>query len=130
MVSRMRRGSVLVAVLVVLVIAELALVGVVVRSGRDAALIVRSAEATRALYGAEAGLALAARELALGLDEDGDGSIGGVSDNSQDDDDPSIGGALVVVRRVDGPEGTTLVAVGRLGQARREISARAEVAGP
>ncbi len=69
---------------------------------------------------------MAVRELIEVADEDLDGGIGTISDDSDDNTDPAIGNArFVVVAAVDTPAPgvTTLTSRGRSGEARREMQA-------
>lgn len=120
-----RRGTVLVAVVAALVLLQLIIVGVVVSGARDHDLTARRAETMRAFYAAEAGMNMAIRELMLDTDEDGDGGIGTVSDDSNDATDPAIGGGSGRVRVTSDMTGavTTLTSNGRAGIARRSLAA-------
>jgi hypothetical protein len=57
-------------------------------------------------------------------DQDGDGTIGTISDDSDDGTDPSVGNAqFVVTADADTPVAgqTTLTSAGRSGEARRQM---------
>ncbi len=101
-------------------------IGVVLGGARDQDLTIRRLDSVRAFYAAEAGMNMAIREMMLDEDEDGDGEIGTISDDSSDASDPLLGGARVVVTRdvVDGT--TTLTSKGRSGLARRHLEADIE----
>ncbi len=118
------RGGAAVAVLVALVLLQLAVVGVVVSGGRETTLTARRLETVRSFYAAEAGVNMAIRELSVGADEDADGGIGSISDDSDDSTDPLLAGARVRVEMTDESDGSTLLAsIGRQGDATRRIEA-------
>lgn len=123
---RRRRGSVAVAVLLVLLLVGLFMVGIVSGTARDLDLSARRLESVRAFYAAEAGVNMAVRELMINTDEDGDGTVGSISDDADDATDPAIGNARVQVSvTIAGPP-RTLVSSGRDGAARREITTMVE----
>ena len=68
-----RRGTVAVAVLLVLLLTSLFVIGLVSGAARDQDLSGRRMETVRAFYAAEAGINMAMREFSVGADEDGDG---------------------------------------------------------
>jgi hypothetical protein len=110
-----------VAMIVLLMLANLIIVGLVLGTGRDHEMTVRRVESIEALYAAEAGVNMAVRELAQNVDEDGDGTVGTISDDGNAANDPTRGSAaLVVTLSVDGNE-STLTAKGRSGIAQRHI---------
>lgn len=89
---------------------------------------------TGAFYGAESGLEMALRELNLdsGNDIDSDGTIGTISDNGNDADDPALASGAYHVTR-DDDDATLYRAVGRPVQTgsfwtgfQRRIEARIE----
>ncbi len=65
---------------------------------------------TGAFYAAESGLEMALRELAQANDIDSDGTIGTISDNGNDADDPSLATGAV---HVSNPAASTHEATGR-----------------
>ena len=126
--SARHRGQVAIAMVVILVIVDLIIVGMVISGGRDHDLTVKRMDTVRAFYAAEAGMNMAIRELMENLDEDVDGMVGTVSDDDpvDDDNDPVLGNAQVVVTALeDDPEQgqTRLTSQGRSGDARREMEA-------
>ncbi|MCP3905441.1 MAG: hypothetical protein GY715_17590 [Planctomycetes bacterium] len=119
---RSRRGAAVVATIVALVVLNLVVVTMVFASGRDQDLSVRRLETVQAFYAAEAGMNMAIRETITGAgDEDGDGLAGTVSDDADDNTDPTVGwGRVAVVQTASGTR-FTVTSRGRAGSARREI---------
>lgn len=126
MKHRARRGSAAVAAVIVMAILGLIVVAVVAGGARDQDLTVKRLQTVRAFYAAEAGMNMAIRELAGGVDEDGDGSVGGISDDGDDTNDPMFGSATVSVSAAEGAGELTLTSRGRAGDARRTIEAQLE----
>ena len=112
-----RRGTALAAFIGALVVVQIKVIAVTLRATHDAELIARSSEGMQALYAAEGALQLAYREMALGVDEDGDGAIGGVSDDGDPANDPLIGPGAAWATVID----AQLLARARSGVARRQI---------
>jgi hypothetical protein len=109
---------------VFLIVVDLIIVGFVVGIGRDHNLTVHRMQTLEAMYAAEAGVNMSIREMMNAADEDGDGAIGTISDDSDDGTDPSVGNArFVVTAAADTPVAgqTTLTSAGRSGEARRTI---------
>ncbi len=92
-----RRGTVLVAIIALLLIAEVAILGLALNLSRQQHLAVDRLETVRAFYAAEAGMNMAMREVVLNSDEDGDGGIGSISDDGDAGTDPTFGLAGVSV---------------------------------
>ena len=88
-----RRGTALAVVL----IAEIAVLTLILNTARHQHLAVDRVETVRAFYAAEAGTAMALRELVVNIDEDGDGTVGSISNDGNPDNDPSFGSAHVSV---------------------------------
>ena len=119
--KRARRGLSAVVMVAVLLLVGLAIMGVVISGSRHQDLTVHRVDTVRAFYAAEAGANMAIRELVEDTDEDGDGTVGTISDDGNAVNDPALGVArLVVTQSVSGAE-TTLTSTGRAGGARREI---------
>jgi hypothetical protein len=119
-----RRAVAAVAMVVILLIVDLIIVGIVVGLSRDHDLTVRRMQTLEAMYAAEAGVNMSIRELMNDADEDGDGTTGTISDDSNDANDPTLGNArFVVTAAADTPAAgqTTLTSAGRSGEARRKI---------
>ncbi len=124
-VRRVRRGIALIATVVVLLTLNLLILSFVLNSGRDHDLTVRRLETVEAAYAAEAGVNMSIREMIGFTDEDGDGTVGSISDDGDSDNDPAIGNArFIVTISVDVPVvgQTTLISTGRSGQARRTMT--------
>ena len=90
---RTRRGTVLVAVLIAMVVVQLAVVGAVLGGARDQDLTVLRIEGARAFYAAEAGANMAMREWITQTDADGDGGVGTISNDGNENNDPALGNA-------------------------------------
>ncbi len=118
-----RQAVVAVAMVVVLLIIDLAIVGIVIGLSRDHDLTVRRLRTVEAAYAAEAGVNMSIREMMNVLDEDGDTKIGGISDNDNAADDPAIGNARFFVDYDDSnyPPEWKLTSEGRSGDARRRM---------
>jgi hypothetical protein len=119
-----RRAVAAVAMVVLLLALNLIIVGMVIGLSRDHDLTIRRMQTVEAMYAAEAGVNMSIRELMNDADEDGDGTIGTISDDSNDGNDPTLGNAqLVVTAAADTPAAgqTTLTSEGRSGDARRKI---------
>ncbi|MHC4716245.1 MAG: hypothetical protein ACYS5V_04690 [Planctomycetota bacterium] len=119
-----RRALAAVAMVAVLIILNLIVVGLVVGLGRDHSLTVHRMQTIEAMYAAEAGMNMSIREMMYDLDEDGDGAVGTISDDSDDGTDPDVGNArFVVTAATDTPAAgqTTITSAGRSGEARRTI---------
>jgi hypothetical protein len=119
-----RRALAAVAMVVVLIIIDLIVVGMVVGLGRDHHLTVHRMQTLEAMYAAEAGMNMSIREMMYDLDEDGDGAVGTISDDSDDGTDPGVGNArFVVTAAADTPAAgqTTLTSAGRSGEAQRKM---------
>lgn len=118
--SRQRRGVALVVVLLLLLI--LATTGItyvaLVGTGHDATI--HQWQSLQALYAAEAGFEMAMQELAKGEDVDSDGTIGGISDDGNPANNPSVGLGTVDVSYSEGAS-RVVTATGRAGQAERVI---------
>ena len=119
-----RRAVAAVTMVVILLIVDLMIVGIVVGLSRDHDLTVRRMQTIEAMYAAEAGVNMSIRELMNDADEDGDGTTGTISDDSNDANDPTLGNAqFVVTAAADTPAAgqTTLTSEGRSGEARRKV---------
>jgi hypothetical protein len=118
------RGVAAVAMVVILLMIDLIVVGLVVGLGRDHNLTVHRLQTIESMYAAEAGMNMSIREMMISADEDGDGTIGTISDDSDDGTDPTLGNArFVVTATADTPYvgQTTLTSMGRSDEARRKM---------
>ncbi len=119
--SSNRRGTAAVSMIIVLMLLDLIIVGMVIGGARDHDLTIRRIETIQSFYAAEAGMNMAIREMMNNADEDGDGTIGTISDDATPANDPTFGPAqVVVIITIAGPP-TTLRSKGRSGDARREV---------
>ena len=121
--SNNRRGTAAVSMIIVLILLNLIIVGMVIGGARDHNLTIRRIETIQSFYAAEAGMNMAIRETITVTDEDGDGTVGSISDDANDANDPTFGQAQVVVTTVTVFPQTTLTSQGRSGNSRREIQA-------
>lgn len=113
-----------VAMVATLMIINLLVVGMIVSQARDHHLTVRRVETIASFYAAEAGMNMSMREMFENADEDGDGWIGGISEDSNPDNDPMLGNAqFFVTTSESSPQGpqTTITSEGRSGQAKRTM---------
>ena len=83
-----RRGVVIVAVVVLLVLVGFIVLGTVHGGAREQELNIRGWETLLAFYAAEAGMNMAAREIITDVDEDADGTVGSISDDDDDETTP------------------------------------------
>lgn len=88
--SSIRRGTAVAAMVIVMAVIGLIVTGLVLSGSRDQDLTVRRLESARAFYAGEAAANMAVKEIVDGVDYDGDGHVGGVSDDSSNATDPTI----------------------------------------
>src|SRR4051812_7960525 len=121
-----RRGAVGIAVIALLVIVQLVIVAAVISGARDQDMMVQRLNSERAFYACESGANMAIRELVVGIDEDGDGKIGGISDDGNAANDPSLSGARF--SSVWSTVGATITAnpTGRMGSTLRKATVTVE----
>ena len=117
-----RRGTAAVMMVVVLIVVTVAVVGMTVGGAREFDLSERRIETIQAFYASEAGMNMAVREILLIVDEDGDGSIGTISDDGNDANNPSFGIGRVVVTSASIDGNTMLTSSGTAGQAIRRVT--------
>lgn len=125
-----RRGIAALALVIILAILSLTVVGMVLGGARDQDLTVSRLETLRAMYAAEGGAAMAIREVKANADYDGDGQIGGVSDDGNSTNNPTIGGARVWVDRTASGSGATLDVKGSTSVSRRNLQLAVTQAAP
>ena len=106
--------------IIVLIIAELVIIGIVLGGARDQDLSVTRLSTVHAFYAADAGMNMALREIATATDDDGDGEIGSISDDGNDANDLDIGPAQVRVSVDRTALATTLTSTARCGEAMRD----------
>ncbi len=117
MTRHSRRALVIVAMLIVLMMLGLVIMNMVWAVAKDSDLIVKRLDTLQAFYASEGGMNCAIRELMQNSDEDGDGSIGGISNDGDPVSDPTIGRGRVVVESLAG----TITSTGRCGESTRRI---------
>ncbi len=120
---RSRRGSVLAAVIVLLLILEIAVASLLMSSTNEQSVGVDRLDTVRAFYAAEAGTQMALREMMLGRDEDGDGVVGGVSDDGDATTNPRFGNASVHVMVTIVAGAMVVTSDGSCGKAMRIVQA-------
>lgn len=109
--------------IVLMLVLEMVIIGMVISGARDQDLTVRRLETVQSFYAAEAGMNMGIREMMTSTDHDGDGTIGTISNDGDDSNDPILGQARVCVySRFDSGD-TTLISEGRSGEARRRMEA-------
>jgi hypothetical protein len=123
-----RRGSAMVAILVALMALQMVVAVLVLSGARSDDLTARSIAGLRAQYAGDAALNMALREAFLNLDEDGDGSIGGVSGDALASNDPAIGAARASVTATLVGGDRTLSVSARSDEAQRSASATVRAA--
>jgi hypothetical protein len=103
----------------VLLIVNLIILGMILSSARDHDLTMRRLETVQAFYAAEAGVNMGVREMMNSADEDGDGTVGSISDDGDDGNNPTAGSAAFLVTRTDIVGLSTLASTGTNGIATR-----------
>lgn len=111
------------ATIIVLVFIQLSVVGMVITGARDMDTSVQRLDTLRAFYAAEGGMNMAIREMITNLDEDGDGTIGSISNDSNTSNDAAVATARVYVAKAVAGATSTLTSRGRCGSTRRQLTA-------
>jgi len=124
-----RQGAAAVATVILLVLLNLIILGMVGRSASDQDIAVTQVAAVQTAYAAEAAVSLAMAEIMNNSDIDGDGTLGSISNDGNDDNNPLIGGIPVKVSRTDLDEGTRLLASAASANCRRTIQCMALLSG-
>ena len=119
-----RRGAAGVAAIIMLVIVQLIVVGAVLAVTRDSSIMTLRLDTVRAFYAAEAGANMAIREAMIGVDEDGDGVMGSISNDGDSSNDPLLVSARVSTTPSVAGNTTSIVSDGRCGLARRRATAQ------
>jgi len=96
---RARRGVVAVGMVLAMVFLMLVVTSVVVCDARDSDSARNREQADRAFFAADAGIQMAIREIMDEADEDGDGGVGTIANDSLLGANPVFNGAPVVVAR-------------------------------
>ncbi len=121
---RERKAIVAVALVGAMMVVNLLVIGMIVSQAREHQLTVRRVETVASFYAAEAGMNMSMREMFENADEDGDGWVGGISEDSNPGNDPTLGNAqFFVTTSESSPQGpqTTITSEGRSGQAKRTM---------
>ena len=104
-----------------LIVLQLVVVGIVLLGAREQNLTTLRLEASKAQYAAEAGMNMALREIYDSADEDGDGTIGSISNDGNSANDPTVNGASIVVTMTVSGSTTTITSTARTTNAKRSI---------
>jgi hypothetical protein len=104
--TRSRRGVIAIAMVLALILLQLGIVAMVVAGARRHDLAGARINSMRSFYAAEGGVNMGVRELMNNMDEDGDGTIGAVSDDGNSANNPGAGQAttFVVSKSVSGSQ--------------------------
>lgn len=113
----------MVAILVALMALQMVVAVLVLSGARSDDMTARSVAGLRAQYASDAALNMALREAFVNADEDGDGTIGGVSGDALASNDPAIGAARASVTSTLVGNDRMLSASARSDEARRSASA-------
>lgn len=115
------RGTVLVAVLIALFVLSLVVMTVVRSGARDHDLAGLQVQGERAHYAAESAAHMAVKEVMDGVDRDGDGAIGSISNDNNTATDPTVSGARCWATKTSAGGLTTITARGENTSARRAV---------
>ena len=121
-----RTGAAAAAVILMLVIAELLITSAVLGSALDQDATLGRIESLRAFYAAEAGLHMSVRELMVGVDENGDGTIGTVSNDGSATSDSALEGGATFSVTISAGTPSLVVSSGSAGTARQVIEVNAQ----
>ena len=121
-----RTGAAAAAVILMLVIAELLITSAVLGSALDQDATLGRIESLRAFYAAEAGLNMSVRELMVGVDENGDGTIGTVSNDGSATSDSALEGGATFSVTISAGTPSLVVSSGSAGTARQVIEVNAQ----
>lgn len=121
-----RTGAAAAAVILMLVIAELLITSAVLGSALDQDATLGRIESLRAFYAAEAGLNMSVRELMVGVDENGDGTIGTVSNDGSATSDSALEGGATFSVTISAGTPSQVVSSGSAGTARQVIEVNAQ----
>ena len=121
-----RTGAAAAAVILMLVIAELLITSAVLGSALDQDATLGRIESLRAFYAAEAGLNMSVRELMVGVDENGDGTIGTVSNDGSATSDSVLEGGATFSVTISAGTPSQVVSSGSAGTARQVIEVNAQ----
>ena len=108
------RGSVLIALVLALIIVQIAVIGIVTLGRFDHSLTKLRLESEQAQYAAESGINMALREVYNSADEDTDGTVGTISAKT-------VNGCTVTVTSSTSGGTTTLTATATAATAKRVV---------
>ena len=117
---RQPNGVALVLVLLLLLILTTTSITYVALVGASQDATIQQWRALQAMYAAEGGIEMAMQEIAQSEDLDSDGSVGGISDDGNTGNNPSVGMGTVEVNYSEGAS-DVITATGRTGQAERVV---------
>ncbi len=120
-----RRGVASIALVIVLVIAEFAILALVLGGSRDQDLTVARVSAVQAFYAAEAGMNMAMREVMADEDYDGNGEIGGIASTASTL--AALHNANIAVSVASDGNAITLTSQSEHAQARRRFETSLEI---
>lgn len=100
------RGSILIAAVVLMVILQLVVATMILSGGRESDQARNRWGQSRAYYNAEAAAGMSLRELKQNSDIDGDGDVGGISDDGNDANNPILNGGRFKAVYTAGSPGT------------------------
>jgi hypothetical protein len=116
-----RRGAAVVAIVLATLVLGFIMIGMVLAGARDQDLNVQRMSTLRAFYAGEGAANMAIRETLQGMDEDGDGGVGSISNDGNPANNPVIGGATVYATTAANAGGMTVSVRGSAGIATRKI---------
>lgn len=116
-----RRGYAALAALLIMLFLWLSVTGAIVTGTRDQDQWTNRINTTKAFYAAEGGTNMAIREIMTGVDEDGDSTVGSISDDGVPGNDPAIGPARVYVHLDEAIPELSISAHGRCAISRRKV---------
>lgn len=128
-VTARRRGTVLIAVVIALIMVSLVVTGIVIAGSRDQNLAALRAEGERARFAADAAVNMAIKELFDNDDHDGDGGIGSISDDDDPSTDPTLNGVRFWATRDDAESGVTVTGHAEGTDAGRAVRVTASMTG-
>ena len=116
-----RRGAIGIGMIAVLIVVEMIVIVSVINNSLSHDMTLQRIDTNQAFYASEAGMAVAYREALLNTDEDGDGTIGSISDDNNPNNNPQVGSGTVMVAKSVNLSTTTLTAYGISHKAHRKI---------
>ncbi len=105
---RAARGSAAISILLALVLLQVVVAAALLTGTRQADISQRALAGVRAQYAADGAMAMSLREVYANVDEDADGSIGGISQDGVTTSDPVIGFAQAAATATTAGNDTTI----------------------